>query len=193
MPRLWNDTIEAHRHEVRNAILDAAGTLASEEGLLATTMSRIAERAGIGRATLYKYFPDAESVLLAWHEQHVTEHVDQLVELASSGDSAGARLDAMLTRYAEICFFRGRHGTQDVGALVHQEKEVTDAERRLRDLFRDVLAEAGIAGDIRNDVDPGELAVYCLHALSAAASLRSEAATKRLVSVTLNALRTPVS
>lgn len=188
MPRLWNDTIETHRHEVRNAILGAAGTLASEEGLLAATMSRIAERAGIGRATLYKYFPDAESVLLAWHEQHVAEHVDQLVELAANGDSAGARLEAMLMRYAQISFFRGRHGTQDVSALVHQEEKVTNAERRLHELFRDVLAEAGAAGDIRDDVDPGELAVYCLHALSAAASLRSEAATKRLVSVTLSAL-----
>jgi hypothetical protein len=29
--------------------------------------------AGIGRATLYKYSPDIESVLLAWHEGHADE------------------------------------------------------------------------------------------------------------------------
>jgi len=28
-------------------------------------MSHIAERAGIGRPTLYKYFPDVETILLA--------------------------------------------------------------------------------------------------------------------------------
>lgn len=33
------------------------------------TMSRIAEEIGIGRATLYKYFPDVEAILLAWHER----------------------------------------------------------------------------------------------------------------------------
>ena len=94
MPRLWNDTIETHRRDVRNAILDAAGSLANEHGVLSATMSRIAEEAGIGRATLYKYFPDAEAVLHAWHERHVSEHLEQLTELASGDDPAEKRLEA---------------------------------------------------------------------------------------------------
>ena len=38
-------------------------------------MSQIAEQTGIGRATLYKYFPDVEAILLAWHERQVTGHL----------------------------------------------------------------------------------------------------------------------
>lgn len=38
-------------------------------------------------------------------------------------------------------------------------------------MIRDLLTEAAAAGDVRNDVAPGELASYCLHALTAAASL----------------------
>lgn len=189
MPRLWNDTIETHRHEVRNAILDAAGSLASGHGLLAATMSRIAEEAGIGRATLYKYFPDAEAVLRAWHERQVSEHLEHLVELASGSDSAEHRLDAVLMDYARICHFRARHGALDIGALVHQGVAVSDAEQKLQKLFRDLLAECRATGTIRDDVDVNELAVYCLHALSAAGSLGSEAAARRLVAVTLSALR----
>ena len=189
MPRLWNDTIEAHRHDVRNAILDAAGSLANEHGVLAATMSRIAERAGIGRATLYKYFPDAEAILHAWHERHVIDHIEQLTELATGDAAAEQRLEATLMGYARICYFRARHGAADVGALVHQGAAVSEAERKLTQLFGDLLAECQAAGDVREDVDVDELAAYCLHALSAAGSLPSEAATQRLVAVTVGALR----
>ena len=67
MPRLWTDTVESHRQEVREAILDAAGELVARRGLLAVSMSQLAEAAGIGRATLYKYFADVEHVFAAWH------------------------------------------------------------------------------------------------------------------------------
>jgi AcrR family transcriptional regulator len=59
--------VETHRQEVREAILDATGSLVQSRGLLAVTMSDIAEATGIGRATLYKYFPDVETILSAWH------------------------------------------------------------------------------------------------------------------------------
>ncbi len=43
----------------------------------------IAEEAGIGRATLYKYFSDAEVLLLAWHERQISAH---LLEMDVEGD-----------------------------------------------------------------------------------------------------------
>ena len=55
MPKLWTDTIQAHRREVRDAVLDATAALVGEHGLRAVTMSQIANKIGIGRATLYKY------------------------------------------------------------------------------------------------------------------------------------------
>ena len=152
-------------------------------------MSRIAEEAGIGRATLYKYFPDAETVLHAWHERHMSEHLDQLSELSSGDSAADQRLEATLMGYARICHFRARHGAPDVGALVHQGTAVSDAEKKLRGLFGDLLAESQATKEVRDDVSAAELAAYCLHALTAAATLPSEAATRRLVAVTLSALR----
>ena len=38
-------------------------------------MSQIAKDTGIGRATLYKYFPDVESILRAWHQRQIDEHL----------------------------------------------------------------------------------------------------------------------
>ena len=86
VPKLWTDTVDEHRRAVRDATLDATARLVAGHGLASVTMSRIAAETGIGRATLYKYFPDVESILAAWHDRHVTRHLDQLAKVR---DQAG--------------------------------------------------------------------------------------------------------
>ena len=56
-------------------------------------------------------------------------------------------------------------------------------------MIRDLLTEAEVTGDVRDDVAPNELASYCLNALTAASSLPSKAAVRRLVTVILAGLR----
>ncbi|MDQ3616850.1 MAG: TetR/AcrR family transcriptional regulator [Actinomycetota bacterium] len=192
MPRLWNETIEAHRRDVREAILDTTWALVSEHGLLSVTMSRIAEETGIGRATLYKYFPGVEAILYAHHERHVTSHLEHLAQLRDQEGDAINRLEAVLQAYARMCHHRARHGTEELGALLHRGEHVADAQQQLVSLFRDLLARVAATGDVRDDVAPDELASFCLHALSAASNLPSEAGIGRLVALTLRALR-PVS
>src|SRR5436190_6227442 len=111
MPKLWSETVEAHRQEVRAAILDTSAALVAEDGLHAVTMSQIAEEAGIGRATLYKYFPDVEAILVAWHDRHVAGHLEQLVEVRDRTRGAGQRLEVVLEAYALIVHKRP-HGTE---------------------------------------------------------------------------------
>ncbi|MPZ65987.1 MAG: TetR family transcriptional regulator [Pseudonocardiaceae bacterium] len=190
MPKLWSETIEAHRHAVREAILDTTAALVAEHGLTSVTMSQIAEKAGIGRATLYKYFPDAEAILFAWHQRHVAGHLDHLAELRDQAGDAGKRLEAVLQAYALISYHREHHGTE-LAALLHRGEHVAQAQQQLIDVFRDLLTDVAATGDLRDDVGPDELASYCLHALTAASSLPSEAAVRRLVTVTLAGLRPP--
>lgn len=188
VPKLWTDTVEAHRREVHAAILDTTWTLVSEHGLLSVTMSRIAEETGIGRATLYKYFPDVAAILAAWHEQHVADHLTQLSQLKDAHGAPRPRLEAVLHAYAQICQRRANHGSEELGALLHRGEQVTRAQQQLNEMFRDLLAEVAAVGDLRADVTPDELAHYCAHALAAAGSLPSEAAARRLVEVTLAGL-----
>jgi AcrR family transcriptional regulator len=191
MPKLWNATIEAHRRAVRDAILDTTAALVAEDGLRSVTMSQIAEEAGIGRATLYKYFPDVETILLAWHERQIAGHLDYLAEVRDQAGEAGERLEAVLAAYALISHeSRGHHNTE-LAAFLHRDEQVARAQRQLRDMIRDLLTEGAETGDLRDDIAPDELASYCLHALTAASSLPSEAAVRRLVTVTLAGLRPP--
>jgi AcrR family transcriptional regulator len=186
MPKLWNETIDAHRRTVRDATLDAAAALVAERGLASVTMSEIAERTGIGRATLYKYFPDVDAILLAWHERQVAGHLRQLVEIARQPVDAAARLETVFEAYALIA--QRRHGSARA-AMLHRGEHVASAERELHDFVRGLLAEGAEAGVVRSDVSPEELASYCLSALAAASDLRSKAAVRRLVAVTLAGLR----
>ncbi|MDQ0904235.1 AcrR family transcriptional regulator [Streptomyces canus] len=186
MPKLWNETIDAHRHAVREAILDATAQLVEAGGLRSVTMSQVAERTGIGRATLYKYFSDVDAVLLAWHERQITGHLQHLAEVRDHAGTVGERLEAVLRSYAAIA--RQRHGGE-LAALLHQGEHITHAERHLTGIVEDLIAEGAQAGDLRADVPPVELAQYCLHALTAVASLTSKAAVTRLVDVTLDGLR----
>ena len=78
----------------------------AEHGLLSVTMSRIAEDAGIGRATLYKYYPDVEAILLAWHERQIAGHLSRLVAVRNQPGTAAERLAAALETYALIAFSR---------------------------------------------------------------------------------------
>jgi AcrR family transcriptional regulator len=186
VPRLWATTIETHRQAVRDATLDAAAALVAQLGLRGVTMSRIAEETGIGRATLYKYFPDVEAILLAWHERHVAEHLSQLAELAQEPGSASERLRAVLDAYALI---QQRADGTDLSSLLHSDEHVAHAQRHLTRLVQDLIAEGAETGDLRKDVPPVELARYCLHALAAANGLPSRAAVHRLMTVTLSGLR----
>jgi len=191
VPRLWTATIEAHRREVRDAILDTSAAVVAEHGLRAVTMSQIAEETGIGRATLYKYFSDVEAILLAWHERQITGHLEYLAEVRDQAGDAGGRLEAVLEAFALISHQFHGHLNRELAAFLHRDEQVVRAQQQLRDLVRELLTEGAQTGDIRDDVAPDELANYCLHALTAASSLPSKAAVRRLVTVTLAGLRPP--
>jgi AcrR family transcriptional regulator len=190
VPRIWSQTIEAHRDAVREATLDATAALVAEHGLTGVTMSQIARDSGIGRATLYKYFPDVQSILRAWHERQVDGHLQELLQVRDRTGGAGPRLEAVLTAYAAACSHRRGHGT-DLAAVLHSGEHVAAAHQHLREFIKVLVAEAAEAGAVRQDVAAGELALYCLHALSAASSLDSPAAIHRLVRVTLAGLQLP--
>jgi AcrR family transcriptional regulator len=182
MPKLWRETIAAHRREVRDATLDTTAALVAEHGLRSVTMSQIAAETGIGRATLYKYFSDVEAILVAWHERQVARHLEHLAEVRDQASDAGERLKAVLEAYALISH---HHHETELAALLHRGEHVARAEQQLRSMIRDLLSEAAASGHVREDVAPGELATYCLHALAAAGSLPSKAAVRRLVAVML--------
>lgn len=188
MPKLWNETIEAHRHAVREATLDATAALVTENGLTSVSMSQVAQRAGIGRATLYKYFPDLESILRAWHERQVAAHLEHLTQVRDHAPQPAGRLEAVLTTFA---FMSHHEHDGELAASLHRGGHMDRAHEHLHGFVRDLIADGAARGELRDDIAAAELAAYCLHALTAAGAAASHQAVHRLVAVTMAGLRPP--
>jgi AcrR family transcriptional regulator len=60
--------------ETRQKIVDAAMELHQTKGLVATSISDIADRANVGRVTVYRHFPDEESLVGACSGQYFEHH-----------------------------------------------------------------------------------------------------------------------
>lgn len=80
----------------RNAILDAAGQLFTEQGLDRTTMDEVSRAAGYSKRTVYAYFPSKEEL----HQHLVLRGMRRLRELLD--DIAGRRAP-FRESYGEIC------------------------------------------------------------------------------------------
>ncbi|MGB3486262.1 MAG: helix-turn-helix domain-containing protein [Mycobacterium sp.] len=86
---------------VRDRLIDAAETCLHNKGIRATTVSQVAEAAGVSRGWLYRHFPDKATLLGAaivrlndayWGESHaVLAEVEGLAEQIAAGVELGRR------------------------------------------------------------------------------------------------------
>jgi AcrR family transcriptional regulator len=92
-----------------DTILQAAGEVVADRGWAGTTTNHIAERAGVSIGSVYQYFPNKDSILIALMERHlkqvqpiVQEAIeamdDESVPVAKSLDTLFARLVEMHAR-----------------------------------------------------------------------------------------------
>ena len=193
MPKVWTATVEEHRSAVRRAIFQAAWDLINERGPLSLTMSEIAARAGIGRATLYKYFSDVEAILLAAHAAEVGHHLQQLHELATEGKAPIGRLEAVLMHYASVVQRREDPSYDALRSLLHADPRFVVAEDELRAMLTQLISSSVVAGEVRDDIDPALLAEYCLSALGAAGGVTDAGVPQTLVRLLLDSLRRSAS
>src|SRR5262249_19629965 len=122
--------------------------------------------------------------------RQISRHLRQLAAARDQAVGPGQQLEAVLTMYALI---QHEHHDTELAALLHRGEHIMRAQQELHDFITGLITEGAAAGDIRDDVTPGELAAYCLHALTAAGGVPSQAAVQRLVAVTLAGLRPAAS
>jgi AcrR family transcriptional regulator len=92
--------------EIRERFLDAAARVFSRYGYAAGTTNRIAAEAGASVGSLYQYFPNKDSILVALVRRHVDEGArvlaDRLAGTASMPllERLGVLVDAVLENHA---------------------------------------------------------------------------------------------
>ncbi|WCB96442.1 hypothetical protein DSM104299_05201 [Baekduia alba] len=134
----------------RQRILAAAGELFAEVGLGAT-LDAVAERAGVGVGTVYRRFPDKETLIDALFE----ERIDAVVAIARE---CGEMADSWA---ALTCFFDqavSLHGhdralKEIVFSNAHGQQRVASARDRIKPLVGGLVARAKADGQLRPDFD----------------------------------------
>jgi AcrR family transcriptional regulator len=129
--------------ETRRRIVEAAVELHGTVGPARTTVSAIADRAGVQRQTYYRHFPSERQLLAAcsglWEEQHPLPDPDGLLAVPAGLDRLRAGLTALYSFYEE-----GEDMLTNVArdAAIHELTAET-AQMQMAPLrrLRDVVAE----------------------------------------------------
>ncbi|MFF4872332.1 TetR/AcrR family transcriptional regulator [Streptomyces sp. NPDC000961] len=133
----------------RAQILAAAERLFAEQDPRTVTMDRIAKAAGVGRATLYRSFPDPPSVAVALLDEHERRLQGQLIHgppPLGPGAPAGERLAAF---YLAMLDLLERHLPLALGAETGAARFRTGAYGFWRVHVRTLLVDHGV-----EDPDP---------------------------------------
>ena len=102
MPKIIGTTLADHRELTRRRLFNALGALLAEEPFDAITMSRIAQKAGVGRTAVYNHFADKEVLLLAYMRQVTTEFTQVLRRRLDEEPDPVRRLRVYLRAHMEM-------------------------------------------------------------------------------------------
>ena len=81
----------------QRAILEAALQVFAEKGVAGTKIAEVAQRAGVGKGTIYEYYRSKEDLFFAVFEKYVDDLVSgSMVEISRIGGNAIQRLHVLL-------------------------------------------------------------------------------------------------
>src|SRR5215208_8512774 len=133
---------DAARNRAR--VLDAAARLFADAGGRAVTMEQVAAAAGVGKATLYRRYPDVASIavaLLDEHERALQERLLRGPPPVGPGAPPAERLAAFYRAMVELL---ERHGHLALAAETGARRYATGAYAAWRLHVRALLDEAGV-------------------------------------------------
>jgi AcrR family transcriptional regulator len=96
------DWREGRRRSAHDAIIDAAWSLVSEEGLAGLTLRDLAHRAGITAPTVYAYFDSKSAIYDAMFGRAAMDFAESMVEPLDYDDSRAA-LITIASRFSKFC------------------------------------------------------------------------------------------
>jgi AcrR family transcriptional regulator len=152
---------QRNSERIRQRIVTAALDLFTSEGYDQTTMDAIAERAEVGRATLFKYFPTKSTLLLPLSQQVVfaelRPQVQALLEQQPTFSEA-------LRYYFALIGKRIRELPDVTRALITiigtVESEASEQVPDFTETLNTILRHGQERGEVRRDIPVEQLSVY---------------------------------
>jgi AcrR family transcriptional regulator len=129
----------------RKEIFNASVHLFLDKGFNETSMREIAEAAGIGKSTLYDYFPSKDDILLSFVEDEIQKLTEKVEDITNRNVGALEKLRQMMFAYMEYLatnedFFMKL--SFEVQRLAQQSLERIQRKRHdLQDKVRSIIEE----------------------------------------------------
>ena len=146
----------------REQVLRAAEEILVERGLRATTMSAVAERAGVAKGTTYLYFASKDDLLAAVRSRYLDRFI---AAMATDVDApAGERLEAVVGGLFEVA---AAH--QALHHVLFHEAGFSEADAftPVRTLLDDILTTGAATGRLAVD-DTAVASSFLLHGIHGA-------------------------
>lgn len=139
--------------QTRVAILRAARELMEEGGPAAVTMEAVAARAGVGKPTVYRWWPDRHAVSMAALMEGQPD-----ARPAKRARSVAQALQQQLTEVVETFTTRTGRNVASIIAAADSSTEISKAFRNhfvlaRREEGRRLLAEGVASGELRRDLE----------------------------------------
>ena len=135
------------RDHITSAILDAATTVLSEHGD-AASMAEVAEAAGVGRATLYRYFPSRDDLMRALIKAALDDAHHRVVE----ADLESVPVPEAIARLTRALVASGTKFGVLMNDRIHIDPKEVD--RQLGKPARSVFHRGVADGTLRDDLTP---------------------------------------
>lgn len=171
MPRVGPArTVAGHRRDVLDRLLDAFGRLVDDQGYDATNLADVAKAASLTRTGIYHYFPDKESLLVAYSRHELDRRFSDLRAGLRDVDDPLDRLDVFVA--AHLTYVATHRLPPGPGLRAVVSAEAYDAIARHAEVLRIALAEIlreaahdGTAAADAGDDRTVDLVLGCLTAI----------------------------
>ena len=138
---------------IRRKILAAAGQLLNEGGLSSVTMEAVAAKAGVGKPTIYREWPNAHAVAMAAFLE--------ITQPAPREMKKGKALDALRTQLRSIARAFSTNIGRSTAMMIAAAQNDSELAKVFRNQFimgrreegRALLARAVAAHELRADID----------------------------------------
>jgi AcrR family transcriptional regulator len=150
---LWDESLSEHKARQGDQIAVAALEIVAADGMSGLTMSSIADKAGISRQTLYRYYPDIDSVLTAamTSSASIEAHINELTSVGTPSE----QLDSFVAIILEGAAAGHPSPTQYEQSLPPQAREAARKHAEQIEQLVIGIANQGVAdGSFSADLDP---------------------------------------
>lgn len=156
VPRLNAGSLDEHRRVMRQRLFESFSDLVQQRGYGEVSLADVAEGADMSRTTIYNYFPDKASLVVAMAEERSLSLEEQVVNTVGMAGTATDRLRtfvAVQLRHAANDPLPPDHALRAVmsqRARSQMSLHAASLEQLLRDILTDGIADGSFADQ---DVD----------------------------------------